>query len=343
MDTATWLSENATPRIQQEGFTCLEGCGFCCTFPPEVSDEELADIEQETEQRSFGVDPEGRTYLPLQGGCGGCTLLEDRRCTAYEVRPMHCRLFPFHVYFGRHVEVYANRVCPGLDAEQDVEGEPVDPGALASIETALGHAMGAARADRVQQKHEDAQRVHEAFERIARQEEVWMQPERAIEDARTKTRITPQAWADALDPFRTGEEAAFPTMVLPKQGFPWRAWRLEEYTFSRYRFLEDGTLEKVGEVPCPSLDEQAPEACYHVLDRLIGYECFAGGIFDRVDHAAYDVQMADAAWGEMNEVLAELAIRAHLVDAEGLPVTPSTVSAAYEAAFYDRPAIGAWL
>lgn len=342
-DAAAWLTEHAQLQVEPSSFACLEGCGFCCTYPPEVTDEELAAIEQVTGLTSTGVDPEGTLHLRLQGDCGGCALLEDRECVAYDARPMHCRLFPFHVYLGRRVEVYANRVCPGLDPDVERIGAPAEDADLHEIGEAIDHAMGAARLERLEAKHDETRQVHERFEQLARERDVWMDPEAAIDQARESVRVTPMAWRDALGPYRQDDPAAFPTMVLPEEDFPWRAWRLDDHTFERFTFTEAGELERLGELPAPSHDEPVPEACYDVLDRLIGYECFAGGVFDRVDHAAYEVHLGDAAWGEMNEVLAELAIRAHLVEAEGLPVTERWVAAAYEPAFYDRPTIGAWL
>lgn len=343
MDAAAWLAEHATLRTDHASFACLDGCGFCCTYPPEVTSAEMDELSQAAGHRSFDVDPSGTTHLPLQGGCGGCALLEDRRCTAYEARPMHCRLFPFHVYIGRQVEIYTNRVCPGLDPDPDAVGVAAEEAEPAAIEDAVEGAMGAGRLARLRARQAEAEEVHAEFFELTREHGVHDEPDPAIERAREAARITRQAWEDALSPFRMEDPAALPTMVLPREGFPWRAWRLEGYRFLRYELAEDGTLDRVGQLPAPSMREPVPEACWRVLDRLIGYECFAGGVFDRVDHSGYEVRIADAALGEANEVLAELAVRAHLLQAEGIEPSPRWLAAAYEPAFYDRGTIGAWL
>lgn len=342
MDAAAWLDEHATVRAPSSSFACLDGCGFCCTFPPQVTDPELDELEDAVNVPRVGVGPEGGQHLALQGDCGGCVLLEDRRCTAYEARPMHCRLFPFHVYLGRTVEVYANQVCPGLDPDPEQIGDAADVDAR-ELSTAIDDALPAARRAELETKHADAIEAYDAFEANARQAGVWAEPEAAIDEARTETRITREAWRAALAPFHPDDDAALPTMVLPREGFEWRAWRLDDHAFTCFELDEEGGLEPVGEVPEPSIREPVPEACYDVLDRLIGYACFVGNVFDRVDHARYEVHTRDAAWGEMNEVLAELAVRAHLLEAEGVPVTPRWLAATYEAAFFDRPTIGAWL
>lgn len=342
MDGAAWLDEHATVRIPRERFACLDGCGFCCTYPPQVVDDELDALEEQTDGLSVGVGPDGGQHLALQGDCGGCTLLEDRRCTAYDARPMHCRLFPFHVYIGRRVEVYANQVCPGLDPEPEQLGDAAQADTV-DIRGALSRVFPAARLSDLETKRADALEAYDAFEANAREAGVWVPPGEAIDEARERAQVTREAWRAALAPYQPDDDAALPTMVLPREGFPWRAWRLDEHTFTAFELAEDGTLDPVGEVPEPSIREPVPEACFPVLERLTGYACFVGNVFDRVDHARYDVHVRDAALGEANEVLAELAVRAHLLEAEGLPATPRWLAAAYEPAFFDRPSIGAWL
>lgn len=342
MDASTWLEDHATVRIDQDTFACLDGCGFCCTYPPQVTQDELRELEQRTTIPSVGVGPDGGMHIPLKGGCGGCSLLEDRRCTAYQARPMHCRLFPFHVYLGRRVEVYANRVCPGLDPDPDQIGPEAET-PTKEIPQALERAFDAARLQDLEDKHEQAQHAYQAFEDHARAEDAWSDPRDAILEAREEASITRQAWNAAITPFDVDDEAALPTMVLPRAGFPWRAWRWKDHTFVQYAFSEDGTLTREGSIPAPSPREPVPEACFTVLDRLTGYACFEGGVFDRVDHAGYGIQLRSAAQGEADEVLAELTVRAYLLDAEDLPVTPRWLAASYEPAFFDRPTIGAWL
>lgn len=100
-------------------YRCLEGCGFCCTFTPEVSSEELARLR--TRFPALPVvaaeDDPGRRHIAFQGGCGACTLLQRRACSAYDLRPAHCRYFPFHVHFGRTASALVNRSCRGVEAE----------------------------------------------------------------------------------------------------------------------------------------------------------------------------------------------------------------------------------
>src|ERR1051325_11700309 len=55
-------------------FTCLEGCGFCCTFTPEVASGELARLRSRLPALPVVTADDGRTRLAFQGGCGACVL-----------------------------------------------------------------------------------------------------------------------------------------------------------------------------------------------------------------------------------------------------------------------------
>lgn len=98
-------------------FACLEGCGFCCTFTPEVATDELARLRLRFPALPVVQKEDGGQRLAFQGGCGACTLLKARRCTAYDDRPAHCRYFPFHVHFGPEPEALVNRSCRGVEAD----------------------------------------------------------------------------------------------------------------------------------------------------------------------------------------------------------------------------------
>ncbi len=103
-------------------YRCLEGCGFCCTFTPEVSSEELARLRTRFPRLPVVADEEtGRSHIEFQGGCGACTLLQKRACSAYDLRPAHCRYFPFHVHFGRTATALVNRSCRGVEADPGMD------------------------------------------------------------------------------------------------------------------------------------------------------------------------------------------------------------------------------
>ena len=96
-------------------FTCLEGCGYCCLFQPDVG------LEEEKRLNDMGLSWSitrshfsGSRALKLQGGGGACIFLKNRRCQIYEDRPHFCREFPFHIYLGERAQVIPNLSCRGL-------------------------------------------------------------------------------------------------------------------------------------------------------------------------------------------------------------------------------------
>lgn len=337
-DAAAWLQEHATLAFDHQAFACLPGCGFCCTYPPQVSPTEWQAIHEDTGLTQVGIDPQGGRRLPLQGGCGGCVLLEDRGCTSYENRPRHCRLFPFHVYFGRHVEVYADRVCPGLDPAETSEALQPSP-----IPEALRLAARTVPPAELADHAEHAAAVHAEFERLAREADLWRDPDEARRRALADVTITPAAWEEALAAFEGDDLALVPTMVLPGPGFAWRLWHREDGVIRRLRFEEDGITETVGTVEVPERPTSLEGSALEVLERLVGLECFMGSAFDLVDASEYERPLDEAIDQLVSEVAAGLALRAPLLEAEGLPVDQRWLAAAYEPDFFDLPTIGGWL
>jgi len=74
---------------------------MCCLCQPELVGGEPAAFEADprlaeglTDVHIDGRKAEGRNTIKLQGGCGACWYLKDRRCTAYGMRPRFCRQFP---------------------------------------------------------------------------------------------------------------------------------------------------------------------------------------------------------------------------------------------------------
>ncbi|MDX1611831.1 MAG: YkgJ family cysteine cluster protein [Candidatus Thermoplasmatota archaeon] len=339
MDAGSWLRTHANLRTEQERFACLEGCGFCCTYPPQLDQARWDAISQATGLKQVGLDPQGGLRLPLQGGCGGCALLEQRACTAYELRPAHCRYFPFHVYFGRVVEVYADRVCPGLDPAPDLAGEQ----ATVALPEALAQAFATAEVAELEAHMERAQQVHQAFEQNAREAGVWDDPEEARWDALAHVAPGPQAWEEARVPFEAEEPERLPTMVLPRPSFPWRMWRIQGDEAEALSFTETGELRTEHRVALPEPPGTLPDAVRTTLHRLVGLEGFVGAAFDLVDASAYSLPVTAAVQKLVDQVAASLLLRIPLLQAEGLEPTAEALAASYEPEFFDLPSIGGWL
>ncbi|RMF89699.1 MAG: YkgJ family cysteine cluster protein [Methanobacteriota archaeon] len=102
-------------RAHQGGgaeFFCREGCVRCCTdrgAPLELLIEDVRRIVPalKTTYEDFFKDHAGilwssipgtRAFIPSIGLPFPCSFLKEGRCSIYEIRPLHCRLFPERLY-----------------------------------------------------------------------------------------------------------------------------------------------------------------------------------------------------------------------------------------------------
>lgn len=96
-------------------FACLDGCGYCCLFQPDLNHDEVARVNKMG--LSWAVTEShfsGSSAIKMQGNGGACVFLKGGRCTIYSDRPHFCREFPFHIYLGERVQVIPNLSCRGL-------------------------------------------------------------------------------------------------------------------------------------------------------------------------------------------------------------------------------------
>lgn len=96
-------------------FACLDGCGYCCLFQPDLNHDEMARLNDmglswAITKRHFS----GSSAIKMQGNGGACVFLKGGRCTIYSDRPHFCREFPFHIYLGERLQVIPNLSCRGL-------------------------------------------------------------------------------------------------------------------------------------------------------------------------------------------------------------------------------------
>ena len=215
-----------SPELRGLAYRCLEDCGFCCTFTPEVAHDELARLKQRFPALRIVRDAE-RMMLPFQGGCGACTLLKRRRCTAYDERPAHCRYFPFHVYFGRATQVYVNRSCRGV--------EPAEGGDLQ--QAFREQVLSVAKSFAFPEHAREAAKVHRAFEGNAMQAGVWGDVDAAIAAALRDSAVGAQV--DALLPFREEDVVARPFYLAPD--LQWLTFEADGERLSVLRMDEDGS------------------------------------------------------------------------------------------------------
>ncbi|MHB8586357.1 MAG: YkgJ family cysteine cluster protein [Thermoplasmatota archaeon] len=368
-----------TRELEGLAFECLPGCGWCCTHPAEVSDAELTAIRGARPNVKIGTDG-NRLYLRLRGGCGACQFLtDDRRCGVYEQRPAHCRFFPFHVYFGRRVEVVLNRSCPGVAQS---------PGS--SLRAAAKQALSKADPAVVARHVQESSVAHATFRQNCESNGVWGDVDRVVSDAlargadlftgRVLEELSDEAPAHILEhtlgAFEGADASARPYYADP--AFQWWVFQRRAQRVAAAELAADGgtqirqvmKIERWTDAPLALRNELLPHA-----RELLSRESFAGSVFDLVDEEDYELPLEDAARASIAEVLADLLVRAHLIvelrsAAKGRPLSAAAAGGTqvgslasphasdlnsnpalwasearrfYDSDFLDRPTIGAWL
>lgn len=79
---------------------CTQCANHCCGLMPHCR---AVLMPWETPGQFFGlVERHGKIYVLKRRKDGLCIFFENGRCSAYERRPLECRLFPFKLKFDRH-------------------------------------------------------------------------------------------------------------------------------------------------------------------------------------------------------------------------------------------------
>lgn len=338
-------------------YRCLEGCGYCCTFTAEVAEPELARLRSRFPKLPV-ARRDGMMLLGLQGGCGACTLLKERKCSAYDMRPSHCRYFPFHVYFGRTTQVYVNRSCRGVEAA---------PGAdlRASFHSQVGDIVPSYRLSLAEGQ---AAKVHRAFEAKARNNGTWDDdvdahiarlaqrgaswfdpttwpptPTGAADEAGSPG----EAWEVALAPFGLEDAVARPFHLAPD--LSWLAFRGDAQGLVVESMQEGGDMRPVADLGTfhawPVLPDTVRAGLAQVMAGLARRDLLAGSIYHMVDDTDYAIGVADAAEVRFADIASGLAVRAEILHRLGYPwdAVPGETRRFYDSAFLDHPTIGGWL
>lgn len=343
-----------TRELSGVRYACLEGCGFCCTFTPEVATDELARLRQRFPKlpvvRHEGSD---RTHLAFQGGCGACTLLQARRCTAYEDRPAHCRYFPFHLHFGPEPEVIVNRCCRGV--EPTAGGDVSEEFRTQLLDVAPSGAIAA---------HVEAARaIFAEFEANARAAGAWGDARAAADAllAQGPALLTPEGITgaageaqavgalleDAWDPFGAEDAVARPFHLT--SDLRWLSFRTAKSLLAVEEMQEDGSLTPSARLVRPlGLPRLAPAVLaglHQELGRIVGRGVFVGQAYAAVDELDYEVPVAQAARARLLGVAVELVLRAAILRALGVPEGDLAAEAGRfeDSAFLDHATIGGWL
>jgi Fe-S-cluster containining protein len=346
-----------TRELEGAAFRCLPGCGFCCTFPPEVSTREVALLRRRLEPRSVPLATDGeRRFLALQNRCGACALLSARACAAYDERPAHCRYFPFHLHFGEEPGVSVNYSCRGVERRP---GARLDDAFRASV-------LDVAKERDLRERDQEARATFAEFQRRARRAGAWGDARATARGAldrlgasllsgdgveiaaqRAGETLARDAWHDdAMRPFGADDVAKRPFHLTAD--LQWLTFERRDGDRLRVMEMDEaGSLEAKGEVAGLGAwaDPPAAEALAERVRFLVGRPSFAGSVYAIVDDADYETTVEEAAWWRLGEIASDLAVRARVLAAMGIPSGQLADEAArfYDGAFLDAPTIGGWL
>ena len=345
-------------ELDGKSYGCLPGCGFCCTFPAAVTPPERRKL-QAAGKGGAVKESKGTLTLTLQGGCGACVLLKERACTAYAARPSPCRYFPFHVYFGRELEVYVDHTCRGVVR---------DPGSNL-LDAFASHVTAHVPREHLQQEAAKARAVHGQFERLAREHGVWEDPDaalldllrpgpdlfteagmRAIVEAAGDDEAPGALLANAVEAWDAPNPVHRPYYLDPatrwltyaREGTRLRVLELhEDGRFTRHH-LVDGLTGWVDPAPAER------EALYDYLRHLASRDAFLGGAFHLLDEHDYAAPLRQAIAVRLGEVVVDLVLRARLIPATLQRALPPAelaeeVARFYDSDFLDAPTIGGYL
>ena len=105
-------------ELEELSFQCIDGCALCCLCQPQLGYEDMGYWQGKDEVEA----KDGEWFIRLKGDCGPCMSLVERRCCNYQHRPYVCRAFPFHLYAGWRLQVYADRSCRGITSGTGADG-----------------------------------------------------------------------------------------------------------------------------------------------------------------------------------------------------------------------------
>ncbi|MFA5862269.1 MAG: hypothetical protein WDA16_11305, partial [Candidatus Thermoplasmatota archaeon] len=276
--------------------------------------------------------------------------------TAYDLRPAHCRYFPFHVYFGDQSEVCVNYTCRGVERRGQ-----------ASLSLAFdASVLKVVRQGELGAHEKQAREAYGEFERRARRAGAWTDAGGAIAEAQTLVAevfrgdrieaLTQRAGeplgreemlADAMLPFAADDVTKRPFYLA--SDLKWLTFERHGAGLAVLEMDERGAFLPRGHVAGLDKWEDLPDGVAHALvpylHSLIARRSFLGSAYAIVDDGDYESTVEEAIWWRVAEVSVDIVARARVLRAMGVADNDLAEETArfYDSAFLDAPTIGGWL
>lgn len=103
------------PLPDETHFTCLPGCGLCCSYRVLLSSRDMQRLRSIAGSHAPQVWHHDDGETALSRSSDFCILLDaDQRCSRYQDRPDHCRTYPYLLTTYEKPELDVDLSCPGV-------------------------------------------------------------------------------------------------------------------------------------------------------------------------------------------------------------------------------------
>ncbi len=304
-------------------FSCLEGCGFCCSYPAEVMESEdsfsrIKEMEPMALKKWETTDPQFCNVFTMkqQNDIGACIYLrEDNRCGIYPIRSIICRNYPIKIFFGWRIQLYVTMACRGV-----IEA----PGSYKLLQ--MGEqVLSELPSEIMQQRISKANEMYSSLQQIL---ENYIPPEAL------QKKLIESASSIVIDPFKLPEEcitdfesqlSSDNFMDLPtylSKDLKWMVFKLEENQIKELILKRNGETETTGLTDYSGIrprDFSAAAIKYmrQYLLNITHHDHFTGMVYlNAINSGAYD-SIVDQGVHLLNKIAGEFRVKANFLAAIG--------------------------
>jgi Predicted Fe-S-cluster oxidoreductase len=300
-------------------FNCLEGCGFCCSFPAEVREcEKNFPVILEKDAGAFRKWDDGHPYLDgiytfkQHNDRGACIFLnENKRCDIYDIRALLCRTFPVKFFFGWRLQLYPSMSCRGFSEDECSDMVHLGKEVMAEIP-----------ADRINKMLDESKAMYSSLpERIAN----YVPPEilqKLLREYVDKMvfepwNISEASIAEFEAELSSGKFIDLPTYLT--EDLEWQVFKLEDGFVRRILLNRTGETENIDRIVYSNLSvktfsSEALETISRYLRLLASTDHFIGVVYHKaIEQKADGNQLSDMAISEFEKVKEIFLLKASLL------------------------------
>lgn len=310
--------------LEGRDFTCLENCGFCCTFPAEVREcepsfNEILKIDRNGLKKWETDDPYFCNVYTMRQhqDRGACIFLrDDRRCGIYPARSLLCRIFPVKIFFGHRIQLYTSQICRGFSQDSNSGLRRTGEEIMEQLPALM--------------KEEMIREAREMYDSLPGELPDYIAPRalqaRLLDHVNTmslsSTRISERSKTAFKSQLSSDEFIDLPTYLT--EDMQWLVFRLKEGIVEKMKLERTGEVRTIGSInhssfsPRP-LTADATEVLRDYLKRIVKRDHFAGVAYLRALKTGNEKPLANIALEYLDDIASSLILRASLLSGfEGL-------------------------